>query len=157
MGRLYYKEYTPPKPPTQKMDLPSQKNQQTTSKYGKTAVIINSKIYKNEGETVLLTPKRNNTTLEEAQRKKSSVEDEYFKEELKILSIKDENLRNFKILSERTTTFNKSIGSNGETIIEKKVSQSVRENSIKTKTSSINFEEDTGEFESILKEFYELK
>ena len=156
MGRLYYKEYIPPKPIAPKGQIPSQPTQQNTSKYVKTGVIINSKVYKNEGETTSLMPKKTTTTLEEVQAKKSSVEDEYFKEELKILSIKDENLRNFKILGERTSTFHTSTNSNGG-VGEQMVERKLRETSIKTKTSSLNFDEDTGEFESILKEFYELK
>jgi len=169
MGRLYYQDYKP------KQQLPQLAQKQaataviqkkmpnSNSKSAKTAVIINSKIYQNEGQlTSLIMPKRTITTIEEAPVTsaapgKHSSDDEYFKEELKILSIKDENLRNFKILSsdQRTTSsmLRKSTGGGGG---ESKFSQSFRQNSIKTKNSSIALE-DSGEFESILKEFYELK
>jgi hypothetical protein len=173
MGRLYYQDYKP-KQLTQFAQkqaaaaVTQKKIPNSSSKSAKTAVIINSKIYQNECElTSLIMPKRTITTIEEAPGaslpltstaapRKNSSDDEYFKEELKILSIKDENLRNFKILSSDQRTMSmlrKSTGGGGG---ESKFSQSFRQSSIKTKNSSIALE-DSGEFESILKEFYELK
>ena len=89
---------------------------------------------------------------------KDSSDDEDFKKEMKQLTLEDENLRNLKILRERS-----SFRSGTDDLIDKKMSQvyiQVKEEYTKTslnqKTSSINLE-NSREFESILKEFYELK